>query len=190
MLKRIKRFQDYINRLIANSSSINGIMAAQATNLELRKLDSYEWRLIESLVKVLEKFYTVTVIVSGSRYPTLSKSYWCSKILLKFLKTQDSTESSFDQKVKSLFLPLATKHLDTKISKDQKKLTLIAAFLDLGCFKHLSSNEREKAWSLLKNRNIDLINMNDDNNSVQINDIVMKIVLVMILSLILQKNVV
>ena len=72
-------------------------MAAQANNLELLKLDSYEWRLIESLVKVLEKYYTVTVIMSGSRYPTLSKSYWCSKILLKFLKTQDSTESSFDQ---------------------------------------------------------------------------------------------
>ena len=31
-------------------------MAAQANNLELLKLDSYEWRLIESLVKVLEKF--------------------------------------------------------------------------------------------------------------------------------------
>ena len=87
--------------------------------------------------------------MSGSRYPTLSKSYWCTKILLKFLKTQDS-ESSLDQKVKSLFLQLATKHLDTKISNDQKDLTLIAAFLDPACFKHLSSNERDKAWSDLK----------------------------------------
>jgi hypothetical protein len=58
--------------------------------------------------------------MSGSRYPTLSKSYWCTKILLKFLKTQDSTESALDQKVKSLFLQLATKHSDTKISKFKK----------------------------------------------------------------------
>jgi hypothetical protein len=82
MLKRLKRFQDCVNRLIANSSSINGITVAQVNNLESLKLDSFEWRLIESLVKVLEKFYTVTVIMSGSRYPTLSKSYWCTKILL------------------------------------------------------------------------------------------------------------
>ena len=82
MLKRLKRFQVCVNRLIANSSSINGITVAQVNNLESLKLDSFEWRLIESLVKVLEKFYTVTVIMSGSRYPTLSKSYWCTKILL------------------------------------------------------------------------------------------------------------
>jgi hypothetical protein len=68
MLKRLKRFQDCVNRLIANSSSINGITVAQVNNLESLKLDSFEWRLIESLVKVHEKFYTVTVIISGSRY--------------------------------------------------------------------------------------------------------------------------
>jgi hypothetical protein len=57
MLKRLKRFQVCVNRLIANSSSINGIKIAQVNNLESLKLDSFEWRLIESLVKVFEKFY-------------------------------------------------------------------------------------------------------------------------------------
>jgi hypothetical protein len=137
ILKRLKRFQDYVNKLIANSSNINGITAAQANNLESLKLDSFEWILIESLVKVLEKFYTDTVIMSGSRYPTLSKSYWCTKILLKFLKTQDSTESALDQKVKSLFFTTGYKTFRYKNIKIQKELTLIAAFLD-------SSNERSK----------------------------------------------
>jgi hypothetical protein len=76
--------------------------------------------------------------------------------LLKFFKTQNSTESALDQKVKSLFLQLATKHLDAKISKDQKDLTSIAAFLDPACFKHLSSNERDKAWSLKSDLKRDL----------------------------------
>ncbi len=35
MLKRLKRFQDCVNRLIANSSSINGITVAQVNNLDI-----------------------------------------------------------------------------------------------------------------------------------------------------------
>ena len=45
---------------------------------------------------------------------------------------------------------LGRNSIGVDISKDQKDLTLIAAFLDPACFKHLSSNERDKAWSLLK----------------------------------------
>jgi hypothetical protein len=104
---------------------------------------------VDVLIDVFTPFYEGTVMLSGSRYPTLSTAYFVTRCLFTYLERNEDDDSEIKLQLKSFLLERSKHHLKEKYSNDQKDAMLIAAFLDPVCFAILNELEIEKAKKLI-----------------------------------------
>ena len=97
----------------------------QKNKLKNLRLSNNEWKLLEALKHVLEPLYKVTNISQGKHYSTISKSFILGqKLIKKFTLMSNSTDSNISS-LASILAKSLTQHLVTKISKDQKEMSLV-----------------------------------------------------------------
>jgi hypothetical protein len=104
---------------------------------------------VDILIDVFTPFYEGTVMLSGSRYPTLSTAYFFTRCLFTYLERNEDDDSEIKLQLKSFLLERSKHYLKVRYSNDQKDAMLIAAFLDPVCFAILNELEIEKAKKLI-----------------------------------------
>ena len=125
MLERLRQFKEIINMILNDPDRIDGLTVAQKSKLNDVVLSYTDWILIDALIHVLSRFYEVTKILSGRKYPTLSLAFIAQKMLENFLSTLQLSESLDVMELKRAFLPIFKYHFEEKISEKQKEATLV-----------------------------------------------------------------
>ncbi|CAF2180976.1 unnamed protein product [Rotaria magnacalcarata] len=139
-----------ISRFIALSSIITDITVLPSIEIGLKKkqyeklqqlsFSRFDWSILAALKNVLFPFYRATTLLSGSKYPTLSIAYSVSTGLKNFL-TKSKDDQPLENSLKQLLLAKFSYYFEQEISWDQKRATLIAAFLDPTSYQYLTDED-------------------------------------------------
>ncbi len=149
MLKRFKELKEQVSKVTYSAHLIKGLTKNQINSLKDLEIKYNEWDIVDILIDVFTPFYEGTVMLSGSRYPTLSTAYFVTRCLFTYLERNEDDDSEIKLQLKSFLLERSKHHLKEKYSNDQKDAMLIAAFLDSVCFAILNELEIEKAIKLI-----------------------------------------
>ena len=126
MLKRLQRFKLIVNDILNNPDNISGLTAKKKSALSSLSFTYSDWEIVDALIHVLARFFEATKMLSGRKYPTLSLAFVVHKMLHTFLTTDPmNTDSIPVSQLKAAILPIFNYHLNDKISKEQKEVTLV-----------------------------------------------------------------
>jgi hypothetical protein len=124
MLVRLWAAQQIINDITYSSYSHIGLTAKQIKKLRSLKNNHLEWELIQSLTNVLAPFYFATRCLSGSKYPTLSLSYYITENLFDHLSKK--SDCSLENGLKNLLFDKFNLHFKTNVTYEQRRAKLVS----------------------------------------------------------------
>lgn len=93
MLARLIQFREVIEQITSFPDLINGVSQANRMKLKSLSITSNEWNLILTLESLLEPFFNVTKMLSGSNYKTSSIAY-VLKNALTSIYTQEKIDTA------------------------------------------------------------------------------------------------
>ncbi|CAF4058397.1 unnamed protein product, partial [Rotaria sordida] len=151
MLIRVISIQQIINDITYTPQAHIGLKFKQIKKLKSLTNSHLDWELLQGLSNVLAPFSLATLCLSGSKYITLSLSYWVQKNLHTFLST--ATTNPLENVLKRLLLNKFILYFESKATPEQRNGKLIAAYLDPNTLVDLSDEEISEAESLIINEN-------------------------------------
>ncbi|CAF1506058.1 unnamed protein product [Rotaria magnacalcarata] len=147
-----------ISRFIALSSIITDITVLPSIEIGLKKsqyeklqqlsFSRLDWSILAALKNVSFPFYRATILLSGSKYPTLSIAYLVSTGLKNFL-TKSKDDQPLEDALKKLLLAKFSYYFEQEISWEQKRATFIAAFFDPTSYRYLTDEDISEAERIL-----------------------------------------
>ncbi|CAF4960902.1 unnamed protein product, partial [Rotaria sp. Silwood1] len=149
MLIRVIAIQQIINDITYTPQARIGLTFKQIKKLKSLTNSHLDWELLQGLANVLAPFSLATSCLSGSKYVTLSLSYWVQKNLYTYLST--ATINPLENMLKRLLLNKFILYFESKATPQQKNGKLIAAYLDPNTLVDLSDEEISEAESLIIN---------------------------------------
>ena len=102
----IKSFLEHkvvLLNLFENKSKLS-LTSAQQEKIKLLELSSDEWTIIVNLISLLEPFYYVINMLSGSNYPTIGLSLFALRNIKDFLESESEEQSDVYTTLKKYLL--------------------------------------------------------------------------------------
>ena len=125
MLERFFEFKILIDEITHNPVVIDGLFQASLqSKLKSCIFSQTDWLLVETSIKMLKPFKRVTDMLQGQKYETLALSKASEVILYHYFENFDH-ELGLESDVAIKILEHLTKHLVSKISKQQQEATLV-----------------------------------------------------------------
>ena len=125
MLIRLLAIQSIINNITFSPNTNIGLTMMQVKKLCSLSNSDLEWELLHSIANVLAPFHLATKCLSGSKYATLSLSYWTIENLDIYL-TSETSDSSFENGLKKLLLEKFNLYFGTNLTQEQKAAKLVS----------------------------------------------------------------
>ncbi|CAF4445859.1 unnamed protein product, partial [Didymodactylos carnosus] len=150
MLTRLLAVQQIINDITYTPQPRTGLTAKHIKKLKSLANNHLDWELLQSLATALTPFYLATRCLSGRQYPTLTLSYWVTQNLHLFLSTE-IPDAPLENAFLHLLLNKFRFYFESKVTFEQKRGKLIAAYLDPFTLEELSVEEIDEAESLITN---------------------------------------
>ena len=126
MLERFLEFKILIDEITINPHVIEGlIQSSLQRKLKDCFLDTNDWNLVKSLIKLLKPFKKVTDMLQGYKYETLSLSKAAEIILFNYFENFNNENSEEEEIIKEKIVEYLNKHLVSKISSEQYNVTLV-----------------------------------------------------------------
>ncbi|CAF4784767.1 unnamed protein product, partial [Rotaria sp. Silwood2] len=114
-----------ITDITLSPSNEIGLKKKQYHKLQKLSFPRLDWLYLSALKSVLFPFYRATVLLSGSKYPTLSTTYHVLKELEKFLTTLKSDRPLVNS-LKGLLLVQFNYYFEQEISWEQNRAALVS----------------------------------------------------------------
>ena len=124
MLERFFEFKILIDEITYNPILIEGLKNKSKDELRNLALNLDDWRIVETLIKVLKPFKRVTDMLQGQKYETLALSKVAELIIFQYydsFSSSNNKEYYVVEKIKEYL----DKYLVEKISKEQHKTSLV-----------------------------------------------------------------
>ena len=124
MLIRVIAIQQIINDITHTPQARIGLTFKQIKRLKSLTNSHLDWELLQGLANVLAPFSLATLCLSGSKYVTLSLSYWVQKNLHTYLST--ATTNSLENVLKRLLLNKFILYFESKATPEQRNGKLVS----------------------------------------------------------------
>ena len=127
MIKRFRKLKEVV-QVLTNSpiQDIDGLTKPQHKKLESWSLNGNEWQTLDMLENTLLPFFMATKLLSGRKYPTLRLNLLVYRNLKQFLANNPIINpKSKENYLKQRLLKALNFHFETKISDDQKNISLV-----------------------------------------------------------------
>ena len=124
MIERFSKFRDIIDEITYKPRTIEGLKENKKEEFKKLSINWENWKRVESLIKVLKPFKEVTDLLQGQKYLTLALAYVAEKIILEYfdnLEDTGFTEKCVVDELKEYLI----KYLDTKVTIEQKKISVV-----------------------------------------------------------------
>ncbi|CAF4093339.1 unnamed protein product [Adineta steineri] len=164
-----------ISRFISTSTIITDITFSPDHKMGLRKeqyqklqnmsFSREDWSHLVALKFVLRPFYEATILLSGSKYPTLSITFHILKGLKLFLLSS-KTDEPLQNSMKQLLFIKFKYYFESQMTGEQKRATMIAAFLNPATYLVLHDDELSEAEQLVLSE----FDINQSMKKLQINN--------------------
>ncbi|CAF4656928.1 unnamed protein product, partial [Rotaria sp. Silwood2] len=118
MLTRVIAIQQIINNITYTPQARIGLTFKQIKRLKSLTNSHLDWELLQGLTNVLAPFSLATSCLSGSKYVTLSLSYWVQKNLHTYLST--ATTNPLENVLKRLLLNKFIFYFESKATPEQR----------------------------------------------------------------------
>ena len=124
MIERFSKFRDIIDEITYKPRTIEGLKENKKEEFKKLSINWEDWKRVETLIKVLKPFKEVTDLLQGQKYQTLALATVGEKIIPEYFENLEDT--GFTEKcVVDELKEYLIKYLDTKVTIEQKKISVV-----------------------------------------------------------------
>jgi hypothetical protein len=102
------------------------ITSKQKEKLGLLELSSDDWAIFKNLMDILDCFYNATVLLSGSKYPTIGLCLFAVRSIKDYMENNDKNQSNIYQSLKEFILESLDHYFDEE--NEQFSLLMVSYF--------------------------------------------------------------
>ncbi|CAF1447205.1 unnamed protein product [Rotaria sordida] len=124
MISRFVAISSIITDITLSPNSETGLKKQQYHKFQKLSFSRLDWLYLSALKSVLFPFYRATILLSGSKYPTLPLAYHVLKGLKNFL-TKLKDDQPLENSLKKLLLIQFNYYFEQEIPMKQKRATLV-----------------------------------------------------------------